>query len=239
MTRSDAPDEESRVETNDFTRPYPKVWIADSEAATKEAEQWAQNCLYECKICNKFGPTKSRAEFLTHLATAHDKMTANDYVARFRCLESLQSTYKCLLCQEKITWDVDDLSLHMSSQHGMSLTRYHLNFRMDTSKWINSDGKAPYAKVPICELEKQGSEWVKEVVAVEKDRGTVSMPCQICQDVFPIAGSAETKVDPVSLHLTASHRGVGLVDYFSRFIKPWLEAARIRLEEEIVNWSNK
>ena len=40
---------------------------------------------------------------------------------------------------------------------------------MDTSKWINSDGKAPYAKVPICELEKQGSEWVKEVVAVEKD----------------------------------------------------------------------
>ena len=36
MTRSDAPDEESRVETDDFTRPYPKVWIADSDAATKE-----------------------------------------------------------------------------------------------------------------------------------------------------------------------------------------------------------
>ena len=110
---------------------------------------------------------------------------------------------------------------------------------MDTSKWINSDGIAPYSKVPICELEKQGSEWVKAVMAVEKEAGSVSMPCQICQEPLPSAGSAEEKADPVSRHLTAAHSGVGLVDYFSRFIKPWMEAARIRLEEEIANWSNK
>ena len=57
------------------------------------------------------------------------------------------------------------------------------------------------------------------------------LPCQLCKE----------NLEPQCLvdHLKESHGGVAWVDYYARIVKPWVEAEKAKIEQEVVEWANK
>jgi hypothetical protein len=87
-----------------------------------DPKQWMNRCIYECKIC--LSQYSSKADFKHHLASEHD----SEYVGHssdFGDPMMLMNLHGCLMCQEMITCDAEDISDHLVTAHALSLEDYH------------------------------------------------------------------------------------------------------------------
>ena len=97
-------------------------------------------------------------------------------------------------------------------------------FLKPLSKWQGSDGKCPYEKSDPKELETESEEWRTRLTSAS------TLPCQVCKETLD-AGR-------VVGHLKESH-GVAFLDYYARIVKPWVEAAKAKVEQDVIDWANK
>ena len=88
-------------------------------------KKWMDRCIFECKICSvRFD---SRANFKSHLQSIHNLLYEN-YKADFPDSLVVMDLHCCLMCQESIICDGEEISEHLNLAHAISLDDYHDRF---------------------------------------------------------------------------------------------------------------
>lgn len=87
-----------------------------------DPSHWMNRCIFECKICSlRFD---SRAKLKGHVQALHQSNYDN-YVSDFGDPMLVLNLHCCLMCQESVTCDAEDISEHLNIAHALSLEDYH------------------------------------------------------------------------------------------------------------------
>lgn len=86
------------------------------------SDLWMNRCAFECKLCTiQFN---SKTHFKIHIAEYHDT-NYERYVKDIGDPVVLMNLHCCLMCQEMIMCDCEDISDHLGVAHALSLEDYH------------------------------------------------------------------------------------------------------------------
>ena len=94
----------------------------------KEAHEWANQCVYECKLCSEFPSNSCRKAFRLHLTSAHDDMSLARYQELFGSVEASYVPFSCLICDKSLILDADIIKAHASSVHSLKFPDFYEKF---------------------------------------------------------------------------------------------------------------
>ena len=112
---------EQNLSTKKLVVKSEKLAPAETEKAVKPREfnstiEWAQQCIYSCKVCGEFS-SNDRKKHAQHLLKSHNQMTVKSYINRFGSTMSKRVEHDCKICTTKVTHNRDAISSHLSIYH--------------------------------------------------------------------------------------------------------------------------
>ena len=90
-----------------------------------EVHQWANQCLYSCKLCSM--KSNSYFPFTNHLKRVHN-IQAKDYKQRHGDMRHQFKLHACLICQKEVHHDACVLRKHVSGCHDLTLPQYFMKY---------------------------------------------------------------------------------------------------------------
>ena len=124
---------------NDHQSLPPLATSLDVDPPTSsDPSRWMNQCIFECKICSL--KLDSRANFKGHVTNIHSTPYDN-YINDFGEPMIALNLHCCLMCQESVTCDGEDITEHLNTAHALSLEDYH-------DRYIANDRTVATAKKP-------------------------------------------------------------------------------------------
>ena len=99
--------------------------LAVGKKEKDEVLQWANQCLYSCKLCSM--KTNSYFPFTNHLKRVHN-IQAKDYKQRHGDMRYQFKVHTCLICQREVHHDACVLRKHVSGCHDLTLPQYYMKY---------------------------------------------------------------------------------------------------------------
>ena len=111
----------SSISESSISRPSTSL----SLTSVSDPNRWMNRCLFQCNVCGV--QFDSRINFKSHVQTIHN-LEYDDYIANDGDPTILTNLHGCLMCQEMVICDAEDIAEHLNVAHCMSLEDYHDRF---------------------------------------------------------------------------------------------------------------
>merc|ERR1712020_39550 len=96
------------------------------QAVGNNPSVWMNRCIFHCKICSV--QFDSKVNFKGHVANLHGMPSYDKYLEDFGDPLAVLNLHCCLMCQESVTCDAEDITDHLTTAHALSLEDYHDRF---------------------------------------------------------------------------------------------------------------
>ena len=178
---------EDDIPDNYSSAPSSRPSTSLSFTMSSDPNRWMNRCIFQCGHCAiKFD---SRINFKSHVQNNHN-VSYDTYLSNYGDPMISSNLHSCLMCNEIVTCDAEDIAEHLNIAHALSLEDYH-------DRFIANDRTIATAKKPNT----LGRNWNQE---------SQIHTCFMCSQVI------EFSQPLLENHMTKNH-GIDLRTYEKRF----------------------
>ena len=120
----------------------------EEEEEIVDPNHWMNRCLFQCGICAE--QFDSRTNFKSHLEVVHSSNYNEDYLNSYGDPTMMTNLHGCLMCQEMIICDAEDIAEHLNIAHALSLEDYHDRFIANDRTVATAKKPPSNAKTRLC-----------------------------------------------------------------------------------------